>query len=152
MKKTITITNKAHKINEIELFIDEISSRYELFSTYHSNMTMVSDLIFDIICQLPNEHQISVILEQDADALHFIWRFDKELFNFLVTAIQDRSFDLNLMLEKLSDSFYLVRENFELHIYFATGSINHQLSLNRRKDLQKYFKFLIKQKHFNDSL
>lgn len=152
MKRIIKISNKTQNINKIEEFVDIISSEYELFSSYHSNIMTVSDIIFNCICDTSEDYNVTISLEKDTDSLHLIWLFDKSLFESFQKTLSDNASDIFDVIGKLCDNIFIDNENYELHLYFATGSVNHHLSIDRRKHLQQYFSIKVKQNQLNDTL
>ncbi|MDP2237204.1 MAG: hypothetical protein Q8J88_12295 [Bacteroidales bacterium] len=152
MKKVIKIINKHQNINKIESFIDEISQRFELYSTYYSNIMTVTDRLFGYLCDLKSETEIVISFDHDKDSLHFVWSFEKEFFEDSDFNMTNVSSDLFQMTERLTDGLFIDHNSSELHLYFASGSFNQHLARERRMQLQTYFGKKVFKNRFNDSL
>jgi hypothetical protein len=151
MKKIIKIINKHQNINEIEMFIDEISQRFELYSTYYSNIMAVTDKLFGYLCDQDIKTEIVICFDQEKDSLHFVWSFEKLFFKSFDSQMTDLSSELFQMMERLTDGLFMDHDTSELHLYFASGSINQHLARDRRMQLQTYFGKRVLNSRFNDS-
>lgn len=152
MKKTIKIINKQQNINKIEMFIDEISQRFELYSTYYSNIMTLTDRLFGYLCDQDIKTEIVISFDQNKDSLHFVWMFEKLFFESFNSQMTDVSSELSQMMERLTDGLFIDHITSELHLYFASGSINQHLARDRRMQLQTYFGKRVLNSRFNDSL
>ncbi|MDP3443015.1 MAG: hypothetical protein Q8T08_09175 [Ignavibacteria bacterium] len=139
MKKRIKIYNKYQNNNKIEGIVENVSNELMLQSTHFANILTLSDKLFSLFCAIEAEHELELELIAESESLHFIWGLDDECMEFFQTAYMNDTLAVKTYCEQLSDYFVFENETNEIHLFFATESLNVRLALSRTQQLKSYY-------------
>ena len=127
MENNITLNNVQEESWRIEQFVEEIADKYNIFSSYYSNI-LVS--LVETLNKSRHEDYVNISFQSGRNGLMFNIHglFDKE---------EDYK-NLSYLISLLCDDYKI--ESDYIQLVFSINSINSELSAYRKNAFHKYLK------------
>ncbi len=149
--KHLTIFSDFSEMHKVEKFVEDICDHYNINNNYFSNIIMVlTEAVSNAIVHGNKENKsLKVSINFDAVPSGLRFSIEDEGAGFDSTKIQDPT-DINVefnensgtglfLMERLSDEIKFLKNGRKIVVLFDTASINYELSVQRRKEIKKYF-------------
>jgi hypothetical protein len=152
--KKIRIENSVDGIHQLEAFVEDICYEYNIINTYYSNIQVALceavQNVGNVETKTSPGYEISFF--SDSKGLHFLVKDEDESFD--MGRFQNMNVDELLEVEDQNEgenSFLVIRLLVDelnvlgnvIELVFYISSINYSLTLERKKNLELYFKNVV---------
>ncbi len=152
-KRTLRINSSPDGIHELEAFVEDICYEYNILNTYYSNIQLALNEAFNNALIHGNKMRVDSVIEidffSDVKGLHFIVKDEGEGFDYykyLDYGIENLPEEDGkgkrgiLVIKMLVDEINFLGNGSSIELIFYISSINYNLTLERKKYLEQYFK------------
>jgi anti-sigma regulatory factor (Ser/Thr protein kinase) len=151
--KKIRIENSLDGIHQLEAFVEDICYEYNIINSYYSNIQVaLCEAVQNVGNVKKSTPSYEISFFSDSKGLHFLIAdedegFDVGKFNNLnvddLLEVDDQNEGENglLVIRLLVDEMNVSSSVIELVFYIS--SINYSLTLERKKNLEQYFKNVV---------
>lgn len=156
--KKLSIKNSKEGIHLLEAFVEDICYEYNIINTYFSNIQVALNEAF-FNAQIhgnknEDESSIEVSFFSDSKGLHFLIKDEGEGFDFevyqnlnieelLEADDKDEGKKGFLVIRMLVDELNFYENGSLIELVFYISSINYTLTVERKKQLEQYFKNVV---------
>jgi serine/threonine-protein kinase RsbW len=156
--KKIRIKGSSDGIHQVEAFIEDICYEYNIFNSYFSNIQLALNEAYFNAREHGNKNDDNADIEisffSDSKGLHFIIKDQGEGFDYesyksmniedlLEADDNDNGKRGLLVIRMLVDELNFYENGSVIELIFYISSINYNLTLERKKQLELYFKNVV---------
>jgi len=157
-RKILKVKGTKEGVHLLEAFVEEICYEYNIFNSYYSNIQLaLNEAYFNARIhgnKTNDEAEIEIIFFSDAKGLHFLVKdegdgFDyQEYQNINIDQFLDANYNDEgrrglMVIRMLVDELNFYDNGKVIEVIFYISSINYNLTLERKKHLEKYFNNVI---------